>query len=217
MTLDKNLKTPVDLLKRCPACKRNFIDLYCYFTCDPHQSLFMNANKTGPEPRGKDNPITAVNCAISTDFADGMYKSCKDVQMPSGNMRAMSVLCGRKDCSPQHWLDYMGNTSNRQTPFMIYFNLAEKPVHIHGATLYPMERNITSCDKSCSCQDCTTACAAPPPPPPPPPAPWTIWGIDAMAFICSCVYSVFVLIFGTYLIWYVARAAQVWCFGWFKL
>ena len=206
MTLDKNLKAPIDLLKRCPACKRNFIDLYCYFTCDPHQSLFMNANKTGPEARDKDSPITAVNCAISTDFADGMYKSCKDVQMPSGNMKALSVLCGRKDCSPQHWLDFMGNTSNRQTPFMIYFHLNEKPVHIHNATLYPMERNITSCDKSCSCQDCAAACAAPPPPPPPPPTPWTIWGIDAMVFICACIYSVFVLIFGTYLIWYVPHA-----------
>ena len=210
--LDSSLKVPISFLNRCPACKRNFIDLYCYFTCDPHQSQFMNANKT--KSQGKDTAITAVNCAVSTDFAVGMYNSCRDVQMPSGNMKALSVLCGQGQgkCSPQHWLDYMGNTSNGQTPFTINFHIADKPVHIGNATLDPMTRNITPCTASCSCQDCAAVCAAPPPAAPRV-QPWTIIGIDAMVLICSCVFFMFVFTFGTYLIWYVWGETEFCCYS----
>ena len=38
--------------------------------------------------------ITTVNAVISKDFADGLYESCKDVEMPSNNQKAIGMLCG---------------------------------------------------------------------------------------------------------------------------
>ena len=201
MQLDSSLKAPVSILHRCPACQRNFMDLYCYFTCDPRQSRFMNANATKPHGK-RDTAITAVNCAVSKGFAVGMYNSCQDVQMPSGNMKALSLLCGGGKCSPQHWLDYMGNISNGQAPFNIYFHIADKPVHVGNATLNPMHHNITPCSDSCSCQDCSASCVAPPPAAPVA-VPWTIGGVDAMVVICFGAFAAFVFTFGTFLIWYV--------------
>lgn len=50
-----------------------------------------------------------------------MFNSCRDVQMPSTNERAIGVLCGHSpdDCTPQNWLDFMGSTANGQTPFTV--------------------------------------------------------------------------------------------------
>ena len=62
-----------------------------------------------------------MDYALSHDFAVGMFNSCRDVQMPSANERAISLLCGHTadQCTPQNWLDYMGNTANQQTPFTV--------------------------------------------------------------------------------------------------
>ena len=58
---------------------------------------------------------------MSHDFAVGMFNSCRDVQMPSANERAIALLCGHSAdaCTPQNWLDYMGNTGNMKTPFTV--------------------------------------------------------------------------------------------------
>lgn len=58
---------------------------------------------------------------MSHDFAVGMFNSCRDVQMPSTNERAIALLCGHSAdaCTPQNWLDYMGNTGNMKTPFTV--------------------------------------------------------------------------------------------------
>lgn len=75
--------------------------------------------------------ITAVNAYYSPNFVDGMFNSCRDVQMPSSNSPVLDVLCGTTadKCTPQGWLTYMGSTSNGQAPFDIHFNVTN--VHIH--------------------------------------------------------------------------------------
>lgn len=50
-----------------------------------------------------------------------MYNACKDVQAPSSNVKALSLLCGKdaKDCNATNWIQYMFNINNGQTPFPI--------------------------------------------------------------------------------------------------
>ena len=50
-----------------------------------------------------------------------MYNACRDVQAPSSNVKALSLLCGKEasECTPTNWIQYMFNIENGQTPFAI--------------------------------------------------------------------------------------------------
>lgn len=50
-----------------------------------------------------------------------MYNACQDVQAPSSNVKALSLLCGKdaKDCNATNWIQYMFDIKNEQTPFPI--------------------------------------------------------------------------------------------------
>ena len=201
-TLDMSMALPKQILTRCPSCYRNFLNLYCYFTCAPDHSKFLNVNKTKKTDNGTTS-ITAINYVVSKDFANGMFNSCRDVQMPSDNQKALSVLCGEdpSSCTPQKWLDFMGNTNNHQTPFTILFNLTNSDVKFGNRTLTPMNERTSPCKGACSCQDCRASCGVPLPPVKPTP-PCTILNIDCGIFVGCSLYIAFVLIFGTYLIFY---------------
>lgn len=50
-----------------------------------------------------------------------MYNACSDVQAPSSNVKALSLLCGKvaQECNATNWIQYMFSTSNGQAPFPI--------------------------------------------------------------------------------------------------
>lgn len=50
-----------------------------------------------------------------------MYNACQDVEAPSTNVKALSILCGKdaKACNATNWIQYMFNVDNGQTPFPI--------------------------------------------------------------------------------------------------
>lgn len=50
-----------------------------------------------------------------------MYNACSDVQAPSTNVKALSLLCGRdaSQCTPRNWIQYMFDINNGQVPFAI--------------------------------------------------------------------------------------------------
>ncbi|KAL4217752.1 NPC intracellular cholesterol transporter 1 [Mactra antiquata] len=213
-TMESNLALPDQLLSRCPACYTNFLNQICQMTCSPVQSLFLYANTSAPCPDGFSHypcpggGIPSVTYVMTDKFADDLYNSCKDVQMPSANDKAMSVFCGRKakDCSPKIWLTYMGNTGNGRAPFPILYHYTNTSWVTHNTTLYPLNSTNLRCNETysntteaCSCQDCETSCAAIPPPPPIKP-PFKILGIDGPAFIVSCIFIAFLIFFGTYVI-----------------
>ncbi|KAM9322799.1 NPC intracellular cholesterol transporter 1 [Pholidichthys leucotaenia] len=200
-TLKESLKLPLQFLSRCPSCFFNLVNLFCELTCSPHQSQFMNATNI------TDSNVIEVQYYIGKSFADAMFNACRDVQAPSSNVKALSLLCGKaaKDCNATNWIQYMFSTSNGQAPFSIIPIFSDVPVS--GYT--PMNNVTYACNESledgsgpCSCQDCIQSCGPKPVPPPLPP-PWTILGFDAMAFIMWIFYMAFVLFFsavalGTY-------------------
>lgn len=58
---------------------------------------------------------------ILTFSLSAMYNACRDVQAPSSNVPALSLLCGKdaKDCNATNWIQYMFDINNGQTPFPI--------------------------------------------------------------------------------------------------
>lgn len=46
--MNAGIKLSEAFLKRCPACMKNFVQNICDFTCDAHQSNFIDVKKTEP-------------------------------------------------------------------------------------------------------------------------------------------------------------------------
>lgn len=201
-TLKGSLQLPLQFLSRCPACFSNLMNLFCELTCSPHQSQFMNATKI------IDKNVEEVQYYIGETFTNAMYNACKDVQAPSSNVKALSLLCGRSasECNATNWIEYMFNTNNGQTPFPIIPIFSDASVSVFT----PMNNKTFVCTEGlddgsgpCSCQDCAAACGPKPVPPPLPP-PWLIFGMDAMIVIMWISYSAFLLIF-------IAAVLGAWC------
>ena len=204
---------PQQMLSRCPACWNNFLNFYCEMTCGLKQSQFLAADMTQRYPDGysyEPKGIPFLNFYLTNEYATSFFNSCKDVQMPSANDKAISMFCGRKaaDCSPFIWLSYMGNTGNGRAPFPINYTLSDSPITKHNVTFTPLNATNTRCNETfsndsspCSCQDCSLSCS-PVPPPPPPKKPFTIFGLDGVSFIMGCIFTAFLIVFGTYVICY---------------
>ncbi|XP_041659229.1 NPC intracellular cholesterol transporter 1 [Cheilinus undulatus] len=202
-TLKGSLQLPLQFLSRCPACFFNLMNLFCELTCSPHQSQFMNATQV------KGFNVLEVQYYIGQTFTNAMYNACKDVQAPSSNVKALSLLCGKdaNECNATNWIQYMFDINNGQTPFPIIPIFSDAPVSGYD----PMNNQTYNCTEGledgsgpCSCQDCSKACG-PRPVPPPLPSPWTILGMDAMTVIMWISYMAFLLIF-------IGTVVAAWCY-----
>ncbi|KAM9439657.1 NPC intracellular cholesterol transporter 1 [Clarias gariepinus] len=199
LTLKGSIQIPLQYLSRCPACFFNFMTLFCELTCSPRQSEFLKPTQFSVNNSTNTTNVVALSYNISQIFANGMYNACKDVEAPSSNVKALSVLCGKdaSACTPNNWIEFMFDINNGQVPFEIDPKFSDDP--FPGMTV--MNNNTFGCSESlddgsapCSCQDCIAACGPSPVPPPNPP-PWTIWGYDAMCVIMWISYVAFLLIF----------------------
>uniref|UniRef100_A0A671MMC6 Niemann-Pick C1 protein-like n=1 Tax=Sinocyclocheilus anshuiensis TaxID=1608454 RepID=A0A671MMC6_9TELE len=197
-TLKNNIQIPLQYLSRCPACFFNFMTLFCELTCSPRQSDFVNSTQFSAFNKSKTN-VDEVTYYISQTFANAMYNACSDVQAPSTNVKALSLLCGRdaSQCTPNNWIKYMFDINNGQVPFAIDPIFSDVPT----AGMTPMSNVTFNCTQSlddgsrpCSCQDCSEACGPTPVAPAVLP-PWTILGLDAMTVIMWCSYIAFLIIF----------------------
>lgn len=161
-----------------------------------------------------------------------MYNACRDVQAPSSNVLALSLLCGKdaQYCNATNWIQYMFDINNGQAPFPIipiftgkyypseidiflYVNFYSfkliLDVPVFGYT--PMNNKTYGCSEGlddgsgpCSCQDCAKECGPKPHPPPVPP-PWTIIGVDAMTVIMWISYITFLFVF-------IGTVLAAWCY-----
>ncbi|NWH55722.1 NPCL1 protein, partial [Fregata magnificens] len=61
------------VLSRCPACARNFANLYCNNICSPNQSLFTNVTRVVERttPQGTSRlAVVEYQCFYQQEFAD---------------------------------------------------------------------------------------------------------------------------------------------------
>jgi hypothetical protein len=66
--------------------------------------------------------VEEVTYYIHTNYSQGCYDSCEEVQSPSTSGAAMELMCGSwgaELCTPERWFDYMGSMDNGYSPFEI--------------------------------------------------------------------------------------------------
>ncbi|KAL1827885.1 hypothetical protein ACET3Z_006297 [Daucus carota] len=166
-----NLRTQVQqaipLLVGCPACLRNFLNLFCELSCSPHQSLFINVTSIY-EVNGN-LTVNGIDYFLTETFGEGLYNSCKDVKFGTMNTKAMEFVgAGAQDF--KEWFAFLGKRSDLGLPGSPYaINFRSSPPVLSG--MEHMNVSTYSCGDTsfgCSCGDCPSspACSYPEPSPP---------------------------------------------------
>ncbi|WEW58683.1 niemann-Pick type C- protein 1 [Emydomyces testavorans] len=156
--LSKNLKLAEGIIASCPACKENFFNIFCTFTCSPDQSLFINVTQT-EEVRGK-LLVTELDNLWSKKYQIGFYDSCKDVKNGASGGKAMDFIGGGAKNYTQ-FLKFLGDKKLLGSPFQINFVTEPRAPVNHGMRALP--ETPKSCNDSdstfrCSCIDCPPVC-----------------------------------------------------------
>ncbi|KAM6191355.1 NPC1-like intracellular cholesterol transporter 1 [Sarcoramphus papa] len=194
------------VLSRCPACARNFANLYCNNICSPDQSLFTNVTRVINRTTALGTHELAVveyQCFYRQDFADASFASCQGVRLPATGGYAIDTMCGRygaRLCTTQRWLDFQGDKNNGLAPLQINFQLVPNGTR-PGDAMVPLGGQAWRCDQAlsaqeqpCSCQDCAESC----PPviaPPGPPPPFRLGNADGALVLCGLLFGLLALVF----------------------
>ncbi|KAK5083839.1 niemann-Pick type C- protein 1 [Lithohypha guttulata] len=157
--LKKNLGRAQGIIQSCPACKENFFNLFCTFTCSPDQSLFINVTATEKNRQGNDT-VQELDNIWNTEYQSGFYDSCKDVKFGAANQKAMTFIGGgAKDYS--HFLQFLGDKKALGSPFQIDF--LEHPRGDNADGMKPVSQKPKACNDEdpqfrCRCVDCPASC-----------------------------------------------------------
>ncbi|KAJ9667393.1 niemann-Pick type C- protein 1 [Coniosporium apollinis] len=188
-SLKTNLKRAESLIAACPACKENFFNLFCTFTCSPDQSLFVNVTKT--TPKGDKFLVTELDTLISDAYGSGFYDSCKDVKFGATNSRAMDLIGGGAKNYTQ-FLKFLGDKKPFGSPFQLNFprpSGADFPdMKAMNDTAYPC--NSTDEKYRCACVDCASSC--PELPKVTETKQCTVGLLPCLSFAVILVYSIFI-------------------------
>lgn len=160
--LTENLNKANNLISSCPACKSNFFDLFCTFTCSPDQSLFVNVTQIAPS--GDKSQVRELDNLWSDKFGSGFYNSCKDVKFGPTNAKVMSLIGGGAK-NYTDFLHFLGKKQFGGSPFQINFPRPSKDkfpgMEASDITAHPC--NSTDEKYRCACLDCETSCTEAPP------------------------------------------------------
>ncbi|PSN75625.1 multidrug efflux transporter AcrB transmembrane domain-containing protein [Corynespora cassiicola Philippines] len=156
--LQSNLGRATPIINACPACKENFYNLFCTFTCSPDQSLFINVTDT--TPKGDKYLVTELDQLVSNEYGSGFYDSCKDVKFGATNGKAMDFIGGGAKNYTQ-FLKFLGDKKALGSPFQINF---PRPDEEKFPGLVPMNKTAYPCNSTdekyrCACLDCGSSCA----------------------------------------------------------
>lgn len=145
------------IIASCPACKENFFNIFCTFTCSPDQSLFINVTQT--ENVGDRDLVTELDNLWSEEYQSGFYNSCENVKNGATGGKAMAFIGGGAKNYTQ-FLKFLGDKKFLGSPFQI--NFLTEPRGSHDDGMRPLEETPKSCsdpgDYHCSCIDCPEVC-----------------------------------------------------------
>ncbi|XP_039000502.1 NPC intracellular cholesterol transporter 1-like [Hibiscus syriacus] len=155
-TLRSQVQQAIPFLVGCPACLRNFLNLFCELSCSPNQSLFINV--TSVSQVRNNLTVDGIDYYITDDFGEGLYESCKDVKFGTMNTRAMEFIgAGAKNF--KEWFAFIGKRAPNNlpgSPYAIQF----LPTVTESSGMKPMNVSTYSCGDvslGCSCGDCTSS------------------------------------------------------------
>ncbi|RDW78581.1 sphingolipid transporter NCR1 [Aspergillus mulundensis] len=156
--LSNNLKLAEGIIASCPACKDNFFNIFCTFTCSPDQSLFINVTDTAQGKSGKEL-VTELDNIWSEEYQSGFYDSCKNVKNGASGGKAIDFIGGgAKDY--QQFLKFLGDKKLLGSPFQINYH-TEPPADSQGMKALPVHpKSCNDADPAyrCSCVDCPDVC-----------------------------------------------------------
>lgn len=164
--LRSQVQQAVPFITGCPACLRNFLNLFCELSCSPQQSLFINVTSVDEV---KDRPtVQSIDFFVTDQYGTKLYDSCKDVKFAAMNTRAMDFIGGGAK-NYRDWFNFIGRKAGLYepgSPYSIQFR-TDVPDSSH---MEPLDAPVTPCSDStlsCSCGDCPSAtmCSEPLPPP----------------------------------------------------
>ncbi|CAN0927419.1 NPC intracellular cholesterol transporter 1 [Linum grandiflorum] len=152
-TLRSQVQQAIPFLVGCPACLRNFLNLFCELTCSPHQSLFINV--TSISKAKSNSTVDGIDFFITDAFGEGLFNSCKDVKFGTMNTRAIEFI-GASARNFKEWYAFIGKKASENIPGSPYA-IAFKSTAPASSGMRPMNVSTFSCaDTSlgCSCGDC---------------------------------------------------------------
>ncbi|CBI40718.3 unnamed protein product, partial [Vitis vinifera] len=155
-TLRTQVQQAIPFLVGCPACLRNFLNLFCELTCSPNQSLFINV--TSVSKVNNNLTVDGIEFIITDAFGEGLYNSCKDVKFGTMNTRAIDFI-GAGAKTFKEWFAFIGTRAAPSVPGSPYA-INFQPSIAESSGMKPMNVSTYSCgDNSlgCSCGDCPSA------------------------------------------------------------
>lgn len=161
INLESNLKKVDPLISSCPACRTNFYDFFCKFTCSPDQSTFVKINKVGQSTDTHQDIITELTQYVDPEYASDFFDSCKNLKFSATNGYAMDLIGGgAKNYSD--FLKFLGDEKPLLggSPFQINFKY---DLHDDNENLTLRSGNMKSCNDpdpkyKCACSDCPDSC-----------------------------------------------------------
>ncbi|XP_030527101.1 NPC intracellular cholesterol transporter 1 [Rhodamnia argentea] len=167
-TLRAQVQQAIPFLVGCPACLRNFLNLFCELTCSPNQSRFINV--TAVSKVNNNLTVDGIDFYITDAFGEGLYDSCKDVKFGTMNTRALEFI-GAGAQNFRDWFAFIGRRAGLTVPGSPYA-IAFRPNVTESSGMKPMNVSAYSCSDislGCSCGDCPSSAvcsnSAPPPSP----------------------------------------------------
>lgn len=154
--LKDDLGTPNTLIGSCPACKHNFFNTFCTFTCSPDQSVFINV--TDSVEKGDKFLVIELDQLISEEYGSGFYDSCKEVKFGGANSRAMDLIGGGAT-NYHELLNFLGEKKPLVgSPFQINFPITYDQPGMKPLDMKPKQCNDEDSRYRCACVDCPDVC-----------------------------------------------------------
>jgi Niemann-Pick C1 protein len=156
--LSKNLKLAERIIDSCPACKDNFFNIFCTFTCSPDQSFFVNVTEIGKSTSGA-TVVTELDNLWSEEYQSGFFDSCKEVRNGASGGKAMGFIGGGAK-NYTEFMKFLGDKKLLGSPFQINFE-AQPRNDSQGMEALPIKPHVCNdTDETfrCSCIDCPPVC-----------------------------------------------------------
>lgn len=187
-TLRDNLNQAENIIYSCPACRNNFRNFFCTFTCSPDQSTFINITSTQTTNTGQ-IAVESLDFAVSERFAQGFFDSCKEVKVGATNGYAMDLIGGGAKDYPG-FLKFLGDKKDPLgSPFQINFP-SETPKGLSPLAIAPRNCSDNDLGSRCTCIDCSDVCLALPSVPAPGAGPTcTVGLLSCLSFVLVLAYA----------------------------
>ncbi|KAH3902957.1 related to Niemann-Pick type C-related protein 1 [Saccharomycodes ludwigii] len=166
--LKENLQKAGNIIASCPACLKNFKNLFCHFTCSPNQREFVNVTKTQLSYDKKAELVAELDVFMNDTWASIFYDSCKNVKFSATNGYAMDLIGGGAKNYSQ-FLKFLGDEKPLigGSPFQInyIYNLSSNATNKNCLSSFSYrnfnETTPLNCDDpnyKCTCSDCESSC-----------------------------------------------------------